>query len=162
MQSGADTLPNTRSLRCLISAIAAVAVLSCPGIVPRAEADIPLPATASCEATGTSPCPEVDAIWCPAGDMDSIIVRATVRNALGELVPDCLIRLDVSSVGTPDPSMGGGAQVQLCGNGEFHQLTDANGAVAFPLFGGGCGTIEVAWTLTAECAAPEFQLCTDT
>lgn len=153
--------PTALSLRFLICTIATTAFLSGPGMLSSAEAGIPLPATARCEATASSSCPEVDAIWCPSGDLDTIFVRATVRSDMDELVPDCLIRLDVTSAGTPDPSVGAGTQVRLCGTGEFHQLTDANGVVAFPLFGGGCGSIEIRWILTAECAFPEIELCTD-
>ena len=48
---------------------------------------------------------------------------------------------------------------RLCGTATVTQTTDANGVTNFSLVGGGSGAIVLDYTVTAECADPEVELC---
>lgn len=61
----------------------------------------------------------------------------------------------------PEPSIGAGARIKLCGWTDppsYFAETDADGAAAFPLRGGGCGRIALDWAIVALCAGPELEL----
>ncbi|MFH1277377.1 MAG: hypothetical protein ABIK65_03245 [Candidatus Eisenbacteria bacterium] len=138
--------------------LALLAVVGCLAIAGSAFATLPCAANSSCaiEVQNGNGCTTADLRWCPAGDMDHIIIRVTVRNCLDDPLEGCVVRLDLS--GQSD-AMDGTSAMGVCGTMSSTATSDANGAVAFDLTGGGCGRFVLDWTATAECADPEVELC---
>ncbi len=134
---------------------------ACMLVAGSAQATLPSPANSVClfEIKGAS-CADADGIWSPGGTKDTLCIRVTVNNALGDPLDTCDVRLDVSA--TADAANG----MFLCGSAAgaltLNATTNANGAAEFKLQGGGCGRLELQWSVTAECAAPEVVLCSDT
>ncbi len=140
-----------------------IALAGCLMMASSAMATLPSPANSVCvfEVQTTSPCADADALWIPDGSRDLLCVKVTVRNALADPLPLCVVRLDVTALAEPNAAVA--SDIGLCGStagvAVFFDTTDANGAVEFCLTGGGCGELELSWTATALCASPEVELC---
>jgi hypothetical protein len=136
---------------------------ACMLVAGSAQATLPSPANSVCvfEVKGNT-CGDADGVWSPNGTLDTLCIRVTVNNALGDPLDTCDVRLDLS--GTGDAFAAG--NMAICGSAAglltLNATTDANGAASFNIFGGGCGRMELSWTVTAECASPEVVLCSDT
>jgi len=139
-----------------------VALAGCMIVASSAMATLPCAANSSCaiEVENGLPCGDADLRWCPLDDMDHIIIRVTVRNCLNDPLEGCDIRLDLSGEADAQDELGG-TDMGICGTQSSTATSDANGAVAFSLTGGGCGRFVLNWTATAECATPEVELCTN-
>ena len=136
------------------------AIICCLAIASTAMATLPCAANSSCviEVENSNGCTTADLRWCPLGDMDHIIIHVTVRNCLDDPLEGCAIRLDLDGEADAQDEMGV-ADIAICGTQSMTSVSDANGAVAFILTGGGCGRFILNWTATAECADPEVELC---
>ena len=136
------------------------AIICCLAIASTAMATLPCAANSSCviEVENSNGCTTADLRWCPLGDMDHIIIHVTVRNCLDDPLEGCAIRLDLDGEADAQDEMGV-ADIAICGTQSMTSVSDANGAVAFILTGGGCVRFILNWTATAECADPEVELC---
>jgi len=136
------------------------AVAGCLVFASNAMATLPCAANSSCAIVveNALPCGDADLRWCPVDDMDNIIIRATVRNCLNDPLEACDLRLDLDGTGDSQDELGGGS-IAICGSQSSVVASDANGAVEWVLTGGGCGRFILDWTVTAECADPEVELC---
>lgn len=138
--------------------LALLAVMGCLAIAGNAMATLPCAANSSCaiEAQNGNGCADADLRWCPAGDMDQIVIRATVRNCLDDPLSGCTLRLDLAGQADPTDAT---ANMMVVGTASRTAVSDANGAVAWFITGGGCGRFNLDWTITAECADPQVELC---
>ncbi len=143
-----------------------IALAGCLLMASSAMATLPSPANSTCvfSVTSASPCADADAVWIHDGSKDQLAINVTVHNGLDAPLAGCAVRLDVSA--TADPNASVASSISLCGStggtATFYDTTDANGAAAFSLTGGGCGAVSLTWTVTAMCAVPEVQLCSAT
>ncbi|MBN1826520.1 MAG: hypothetical protein JW958_09650 [Candidatus Eisenbacteria bacterium] len=141
------------------------ALAGCLVIATGAWATLPCAANSSCaieiDNTFSGGCADADLVWCPGGDADFIVIRATVRNCLDDPLAGCNLRLDLDGQGDPQDEMGA-TNIAICGSQSQTQASDANGAAAWVITGGGCGRFDLDWTITAECATPEVELCDNT
>ncbi len=111
--------------------------------------------------TGTGlPCVTCNVVWSPAGTYEKIWIRVTVRDCLSAPVPSCNVRLDLSGQFDPNNDMGSATSVngRICGTASRTATTDANGVVAFDLYGGGAAKFALNWVVTALCGDPSVQL----
>ncbi len=140
-----------------------VALAGCLAVASTSMATLPCAANSSCaiEVENQLPCTNTDLRWCPQGDWDHIIIRVTVRNCLDNPLDSCDIRLDLSGIGDPQDEIGSPDGISICGSSSLTQMSDANGAVEFTLTGGGSGRFVLDWIVTAECAVPEVELCSN-
>ncbi len=148
------TKPMNKGLVLGILAIAAV------GFAGMATAGLPCAAYSTCDLAPVQirACSTTDVIWDAVGAAGYIGIVVTVRDCLNNPVDACDVRLDMS--GTFDSNFGtAGVSGVLCGTGSMTGTTDANGAVSFDVYGGGCGVLVLDWTATALCATPEVELC---
>ncbi|MFH1681759.1 MAG: hypothetical protein ABIH26_14090 [Candidatus Eisenbacteria bacterium] len=106
------------------------------------------------------PCVTCDAVWSPAGTYEKVWIRVTVRDCLSAPVPTCDVRLDLS--GEFDPNNDAGNPLQrngrICGTASRTLTTDANGVVAFDIYGGGAGKYALHWTVTELKSDPDQML----
>ncbi len=142
--------------------------LASVAIAGSAFAGLPCAAYSSCELTVAqhSNChagatnPTTDVLFSYGQvNFDSLCIAVTVRDCLGAAIETCSVRFDYSGAFDPQNENGGGTNGWLCGTGSATALTDANGTARFYVVGGGAGQLELTWSVTAECADPEVELC---
>jgi len=126
-----------------------------------ALAGLPCAAYSTCTLTLNTPtaCSTCDLVWAPDGSMDTIVLAVTVLDCLENPVDACDVRLDMSGEFDPNNDLGAGVNARICGTATVTQTTDANGVANFTIVGGGAGAIVLDYTVTAECADPEVELC---
>lgn len=125
------------------------------------SAGIPCPATSSCqlEIVIDQPCANGDAMRCIAAAVyDVLTVRATVRDCAGEPVSGCPVLYDIWGYADPhtivEPAI-----MMIEGAQSASTTTDAAGAVAFPVNGGGAGRVAIFHSIRA--GNPLIQICLD-
>jgi len=104
------------------------------------------------------PCGACDLIWCPFGDHEKMFIRLTVRDCLSLPVASCQVRLDLSGAFDPNEDLPSSGNGRICGAASRTATTNANGAVQFPIYGGGAGRYAIRWEVTALCSDPEIEL----
>lgn len=126
-----------------------------------ASAGLPCAAYSTCELgfSINQACGQTDISWSPNGAYDQIILYVTVNDCLQDPVASCQVRLDMSGSFDCSADVDGGANLTFCGAATQYATTDANGAASFTLTGGGAGALVLDWTVTAECASPEVEVC---
>ncbi len=142
----------------LIFAIAAIAVAGFAGL---ASAGLPCAAYSICDLTPVQIdiCSTTDVIWDPNGNDGYIQINVTVKDCLDTPVDTCTVRLDISGEFLAHTDIGVAPGGYMCNTGTMTAQTNANGAVSFQIDGGGCGSLVLNWSATAECASPEVLLC---
>ncbi|MBN1826970.1 MAG: hypothetical protein JW958_11965 [Candidatus Eisenbacteria bacterium] len=127
-----------------------------------ALAGLPCAAYSTCTVILNTPtaCATTDLVWSPNGSMDTIVLAVTVLDCLENPVSSCDVRLEMSGQFDPANELGAsGNNGAICGTQTVTQATDANGVTSFTLTGGGAGAMILDYTVTAECADPEVELC---
>jgi hypothetical protein len=136
-------------------------VVALLGLAGSAFAGLPCAAYSVCDLTiqNVTNCGTADLVWTPNELADYIVIRVTVRDCLENPVELCDVRLDMSGSFDANADVTTGVNGRICGSATQTGQTDANGAVSFNLSGGGAGAVMLDWTVTAQCADPEVELC---
>ncbi|MFH1278388.1 MAG: hypothetical protein ABIK65_08415 [Candidatus Eisenbacteria bacterium] len=140
-------------------------VVALLGFAGTAFAGLPCAAYSACNLSiqNVVGCGTADMVWTSSQLADYIVIRVTVRDCLENPVEACDVRLDLSgsfdSNVDVDPTNAANFNGRICGTATRIAATNANGAVAFNISGGGAGAVFLNWTVTAQCADPEVPLC---
>lgn len=139
-------------------------VVALLGLAGTASAGLPCAAYSVCGLTiqNVTNCATTNLVWTPNQYADYIVIRVTVRDCLENPVELCDVRLDLSGSFDANNDISPGVNGRICGTATRTAQTNANGAVAFNISGGGAGAIFLNWTVTAQCADPEVELCANT